>query len=386
MKLAYVTTYDSTTLTGSHEWSGSGYYIAQSLKFQGIDIDHLGPLTDPALFKAIRKLKRHYYELVYQKHYEKNSDPQRLKNYAHQITRKLAQQKAQIVFSATVEPIAYLECDLPIAFWADATFANLIDFYPQYSNLHPNVVYNWHKMEKLALEKCQLAIYSSDWAAQSAINFYQADPNKVKVVPFGANINNELDFTQIKDAIASRPTDICKLLFIGVEWIRKGGDIAYSIAKQLNHQGLKTELTIVGCQPEIDEPMPKFIKSLGFISKSTNEGKEKIQQLILDSHFLILPTRADCTPIVFCEANYLGVPCLSTNIGGVPTIVHNDLNGKLFNQDTQINDCCDYITNIFANYSNYLNLALSAFHEYSSRLNWSVAGATVKKLLAELEK
>lgn len=384
MKLAYVTTYDSTKLTGSDEWSGSGYYIAQSLKYQGIDVDHVGPLTDPTLFKAIRKLKRHYYQLVYKKHYEKNPDPQTLKNYAHQIGRKLTEQKAQIVFSATVEPISYLECDLPIAFWADATFANLADFYPQYSNLHPNVIYHWHQMEKLALEKCQLAIYSSDWAAQSAIDFYQADPDKVKVVPFGANINNKLDFTQIKDAIASRPTDICKLLFIGVEWIRKGGDIAYAVAKQLNQLGLNTELTIVGCQPQIDEPMPEFIKSLGFISKSTNEGKQKIQKLILDSHFLIMPTIADCTPIAFCEANSLGVPCLSTNVGGIPTIIQDDNNGKLFELNSDTSEYCDYIQYLFADYSRYQQLAFNSFSTYESRLNWQVAGHRVKSLLTKL--
>jgi hypothetical protein len=30
MKLAYVTTYDARSLKGSNEWSGTGYYIAQS--------------------------------------------------------------------------------------------------------------------------------------------------------------------------------------------------------------------------------------------------------------------------------------------------------------------------------------------------------------------
>ena len=384
MKLAYVTTYDSTRLTGSDEWSGTGYYIAQSLESQEIDLDYVGPLEDPTVVKAVRKLKRHYYELLHRKKYQKNSDPQTLKNYARQVEQKLSSQKDKIVFSATIDPIAYLDCDLPIVFWADATFAGIADFYPQYSNLHPEVVRDWHQMERLALEKSQLAIYSSDWAAKTAIDFYQADPSKVKVVPFGANIENELDFSQIKEAIAARPLNVCKLLFIGVEWHRKGGDIAYRVTEQLNQSGLKTELTVVGCQPELEEPLPNFVKPLGFINKSTSEGKARLNQLILESHFLILPSQADCTPMVFPEANSLGVPCLSTNVGGIPSIIHDGENGKLFALGCDIDEYCGYIKDLFANYSQYKELAYASFRAYESRLNWRVAGQKVKSLLADI--
>ena len=384
MKLAYVTTYDSTKLTGTDEWSGTGYYIAEALKSQSIELDYSGALKTPALLRAMRKIKRHYYQLRYQQRYEKNPDPLTLKSFAHQIKRKLDLEKSDVVFSATVEPIAYLECDRPIAFWTDATFAGLADFYSQYSNLHPNVIHDWHRMERMALEKCQLAIYSSDWAAKSAIEFYHANPNKIKVVPFGANINNEFGFDEIKDAIQARPKDVCKLLFIGVEWHRKGGNVAYEVAKQLNESGLKTELTIVGCQPLVNEALPEFVKSLGFISKSTLEGKERLNQLIIESHFLILPSQAECYGVVFAEANSLGVPCLSTKIGGIPSVIKDDENGRLFSSDRYVSDYCNYIENIFTDYARYQELAYSSFDAYKSRLNWHVAGEQVKNLLMEI--
>lgn len=384
MKLAYVTTYDSRRLTGSDEWSGTGYYIAQSLESQAIDLNYVCPLEDPTVCRAIRKLKRYYYELLHHKKYQKNSDPQLLKNYARQVEQRLATQKDRIIFSATIDPIAYIESDRPIAFWADATFAGIADFYPQYSNLHPEVARDWHQMERLALQKSQLAIYSSDWAAQTAIDFYQADPNKIEVIPFGANIQSELNFERIKDAIEARPSNVCKLLFIGVEWVRKGGNIAYAVAKQLNQSGLNTELTVVGCQPLIDEPVPEFVRPMGFISKSTPEGKERLNQLILESHFLILPSLADCTPMVFPEANSLGVPCLSTKVGGIPSIIHDDQNGKLFAPHGDVAEYCSYIENLFFSYSRYQELAYSSFEVYETRLNWRVAGQKVKSLLANL--
>ncbi|HEY9768039.1 MAG TPA: glycosyltransferase family 4 protein [Coleofasciculaceae cyanobacterium] len=384
MKIAYITVYDSTRLTGLDEWSGTGYHIAEALRSQSIDLNYAGPLKDSICLKGLRKIKRHYYQTCHQKRYEKNPDPQTLKYYAKQVEQKLSPQKNEIVFSATVDPIAYLECDRPMAFWADATFAGIADFYPQYSNLHSDVVHDWHQMEKLALEKCQLAIYSSDWAARSAIEFYQANPDKVKVVPFGANIKSELDFSQIKDAIEVRPSNVCKLLFMGMEWLRKGGDVAYAVAKQLNQSGLKTELIVVGCQPLINEPIPEFVKPLGFISKSTLEGKKRLNQLIIESHFLILPSLADCTPMVFPEANSLGVPCLSTKVGGIPSMIHDDENGKLFACDSDIVEYCDYITNLFSDYSKYKQLAYASYSVYKSHLNWQVSGQKVKSLLTQI--
>ncbi|MCW9682197.1 glycosyltransferase family 4 protein [Dolichospermum planctonicum UHCC 0167] len=381
MKIAYVTNFDARTL--SNKWSGTGYYIAQSLQKQSIPLDYIGPLEDRLALQVLSKLKSRYYKYL-AKNYIKYINSLILKDYGKQIYKKLESIEADIVFSAGSDSIAYLECNQPIVFWADATFANIIDFYPGYSNLCKESLQNAHLIQSISLQKSQLAIYSSDWAAQTAINYYNADPKKVKVVPFGANIESDHNIDEIKAAIESRPTNKCKLLFLGVDWFRKGGDVALEVAEKLNNSGLKTELTIVGCQPSVDEALPDFVKVLGFIPKSTSEGKKKIYQLIADSHFLILPSIADCTPIVFSEANSLGVPCISRRVGGITTIIKDDLNGKLVDRDSDPMEYCEYIYDIFTNYNQYKQLALSAFNEYESRLNWRVAGQEVRDLLMTL--
>jgi glycosyltransferase involved in cell wall biosynthesis len=383
MKLAYVTTYDAKFLgaKGFKEWSGTGYYIAQSLKDRVTpDLEYIGPLERKIAMRSILKIKRHYHEFFH-KTYIKDTEPLLLKNYADRVAKKLSSIKANLVFSATINPIAYLECEQPIVFWADATFANLIDYYPQYSNLCSESIAHGHLMERKALQKAKLAIYASEWAAQTAIEYYQADPAKVKVVPFGANIETSKSIDEIKDSIDARPSNQCKLLFLAVDWFRKGGDVALKVVQELNKRGLNAELTVVGCQPAIEDSLPPFVKPLGFISKSTKEGKQKIDRLIAESHFLILPSLADCSPIVLCEANSLGTPCLSSKVGGIPTIIRDDINGHTFETNFNVGEYCDYIIQLFSNYNHYKQLALSSFNEYQSRLNWSVAGQSVRDLL-----
>jgi glycosyltransferase involved in cell wall biosynthesis len=384
MNLTYVTTFDAQDPNNPHNWAGTGYYIPESLKKNSIALQYIGSLQENPRLRAVGKLKRHYYDFSQRKSYLNALSPLVLKDYARQVSRSLDRIETDIVFAATITPIAYLNCDRPIVFWADATFKDLLDFYPQFTGLCDETIGHGHSMEKSALARCKLAIYSSEWAAQTAIDYYHADPSKVKVVPFGANMETNTTLAEIKESIAAKPCNKCKLLFLGIDWVRKGGDVALAVAQKLNDLGLETELTLVGSQPMTAEPLPKFVKMLGFINKSS-AGKQQLSQIIAESHLLILPSLADCTPIVFCEANALGVPCISRKIGGIPTIIKDNINGKLFDRDSDPIEYCNYILHLFSDYNNYLDLALSAFQEYESRLNWRVAGKNVKELLMNLQ-
>jgi len=383
MNIAYVTTYDARDIKN---WSGIGYYMAHSLENQSMIVEYIGSLTEKYSLplKAKQYLSNYLSNKLLTKRYLRDRDPLILKNYAQQVASKLSKLNSDLVFSPGSIPIAYLECSLPIVFWTDCTFRGLVDFYPEFTNLSKETLRHGDEMEKAALERCKLAIYSSEWAAQTAIKNYQIESSKVKVVPFGANIECNRNIDDIKTLVKSRSSNRCRLLFLGVDWQRKGGDIAFEVAKELNKIGLETELTVVGCRPITNEPFFNFINYLGFISKSTSEGLSKINKLLAESHFLILPSTADCSPIVFCEANSFGVPCLTTDVGGIPTVIKDNLNGKTFAKEASIADYCAYISNLFSDYSQYEKLALSSFNEYESRLNWTVAGRTVKNLLLQL--
>lgn len=372
MKIAYVTTYDPKNV---RSWSGTVYYMGKVLEENFKEVSYIGNLEEHS--PTILKGKRAIYKHILGKKYLSDRDTILIKSYAKKINNELHNNDVDVIFSPGTIPIAKLETDKPIVFWTDATFAGMVDFYPEFSNLCRESIRDGNRMEKSALQRCTLAIYSSDWAAQTAIQNYGVEEDKVKVIPFGANIARNLTDDDVKNIIENRPSDICKLLFVGIDWERKGGDIAIKVTKELNRSGLKTELTIIGCQPILNEPLTSFVKPLGFVS-----DEEKVT-LFAESHFLILPSRAEAYGIVFCEANALGVPCIATNVGGIPTIIKDNLNGKTFPKDADIKEYFTYISEIFLDYSKYKRLALSSLAEYHSRLNWSVAGETLKRYILE---
>jgi glycosyltransferase involved in cell wall biosynthesis len=378
MKLAYVTIFDPLDIKG---WSGISYYLAKSLENQSISLEYIGPLKEKST--RLINLKTRLYRRLFKKDHMPWTEPTILKDFAQQVSAKLASSDADIIFSLGPAQIAYLESSKPIVYIWDCTFSGSMT-YPIFSNLTPESIKLGNRFEQLALDKCKLVIFSNEWAYRTAINNYKVDENKIRVVPFGANLVCNRDDNDVINIINSRSSEKCKLLFLGVDWLRKGGNAAYKIAKELNRLGLETELTVVGCQPIINETPPEFLKTLGFINKFKSDGASKIEGLLAESHFSILPSIAEACAVVLSEASSFGTPSLATNVGGMSTAVKDGVNGKLFPKDADIKEWCEYILYLFQNYSKYKSLALSSFNEYQSRLNWSVASRTIKELLQEL--
>ncbi len=377
MKVAYVTTYAASSIAN---WSGSGYSIEKALLHQSINIERIGPLKeycDPVI-----KAKQFYYRYLARKNFQRNRDPRILLSYAVQVARKLSGLSVDLVFSPGTIPICYLKRHQPVVFWTDATFAGMINFYPGWTNLCQESLMNGNEMEQAALSNCRLAIYSSDWAAKTARDNYDVDASKIKVVPFGANIDCHRDLDDIRRLISKRSTDMCRLLFIGVDWERKGGDLAVELATNLNHRGVKAELNIIGCIPP--GAPPEFVKVQGFISKTTSEGRSALDRLIARSHFLVLPSRAECFGVVIAEANSFGVPAVTSNVGGIPTAVQDGINGATFPIETFTSQGCDFVLNSFDDAAAYKRLAESSFGQYEDKLNWQVAGKKVKQLLEDV--
>ena len=378
MKIAYVTTYDSSDV---HEWSGLGNYILRALQNAGLETERIDNLKEGYIGARLSRLKRTYHSRLQSRRYLADREPMILKNYAAQVKRSLASVHHDIVFSPGTIPIAYLQTEKPVVFWTDATFAGMIDFYPEFTDLCAETIKNGNKMEQLALSGCRLAIYTSEWAANTAIRNYHVDPSKVKVVPFGANIHCDRGLIEIEKIVENKNFDSCKLLFMGVEWDRKGGDKTLAVAEMLNQRGLKTELHVVGCNPPMR--MPHFVKTHGFISKSNEEGRKRLDQLFSSAHFLIIPSMAECYGLVFAEASSFGLPSLATDVGGISTAIRNGRNGFTFDLDESPLKYCDYIERVMSSADNYREIALSSFREYCERLNWQTAGTKVNTLLQE---
>jgi glycosyltransferase involved in cell wall biosynthesis len=129
--------------------------------------------------------------------------------------------------------------------------------------------------------------------------------------------------------------------------------------------------------------LPLFVRRVGFVDKSTAEGRARFDELFGGSHFLMLPARAEAFGVVLCEAGSYGVPAIASRAGGIPTIIRDNINGRLFDiEDAE--SMSNAIRSLMQDRAQYESLARSSFSEYQQRLNWDVAGRTVKHLLQQV--
>lgn len=375
MKVAYVSTYDARDI---RSWSGIGYYMADALRGASLELECIGPLGRLAAvpFRAFASVGR----VALHKEYLYDRQPSYLRAVARQAARRIRSSGVDAVFSPGTVPIAHLDVGEPLAFWTDATFAGMVDFYPRMSRLLSRSVHQGNAMEARALERSHVAIYSSEWAASSAVEDYGADPARVHVVPFGANLRAP-GAAEVRVLVENRPSDRCDLLFVAAEWHRKGGEEALRIVEGLNQRGLDATLTIIGDGPPGRRVLPRYVRALGFLDKATPSGRAALAEWLGRSHFLVLPTFADATPIVICEAGAFGVPVLSTRVGGIPSVVVEAKNGFLFPPPpVDVAQWCDAVLDVLSS-DDYSKLALASRAEYERRLNWSVAGRAAADLL-----
>jgi len=377
MKIAYVTTYDPRDVLN---WSGTGHFIFNCLQEQGFQVEPIGPLPPYRAFRRHWLRAKHFWfnRICRQKfgQYSPERDHGAAKFIAQSAMAKLAGRQFDLIFSPGTIPLAYADAPAPIVTWTDATFHGIINSYPEYRSMTRGYYREGESLERIALERAGLCLYSSEWAADSAIKDYGIPASKVKVIPFGANVSDHFSDDDIRTAISRRESGKIRLLFVGVEFVRKGGPKVLSVLENLLRLGIPAELEIMGCAPEIPDALRSHTRVSGFVSKRDEQGRRKIADAFLSAHWLILLPSAEAYGLVFAEANRYGVPCVATQCGGIPTIIRNDVNGKLFPESAPVEDIALYLASMSRDHERYTQMAEAAYQEYRTRLNWRTSGET----------
>ncbi len=380
MKIAFVSIADSSRLTSASQHS---YFMAKALRDQGLNLELITPLQthESTLGWMERKLRR----LFGGRRILRDREPSTVRHFARQVEQRLDRVSFDILFSHGTIPIGLLEIEKPIAFWADATFAGMLDFFPSFSRISRRSIHYGNLFEQMAITKSALAVYSSDWARNSCLANYKADPAKVFFVPYGANLEKEPTAAEVEAGIRRRAMRPCKLLYIGQDWRRKGGALAVRLAEELNRRGLPAELTLIGSFPDHRTRLPVYVRPLGTISKSDHGEIGLLTERMRETHFLVLPTHADSSPRVLNEANAFGIPCLTTCVGGIASIVQDEVNGHLFPPDATFPErAAEYIAAVMASPSGYQDFARRAYSAYITKNNWNASAKRVKELLEQL--
>lgn len=360
-------------------WSGTPFHMSKSLANQGYEVVHIGPLRASILplYKAYARLCRlfrgpgispfHAGAVVTQ--------------YAADAARKIRAVSPDIVFAPAGSTFAWgIPDGIRLIYASDATFRLVENYHPNYRDLSRSAREFAERLERKTMARADLILYPSEWAAESAVRDYGVDRTRVHVIPWGANLEEAPGRAVVLECRKPGP---CRLLFIGANWEEKGANIAVATLSELRNRGVEAELVICGCTP------PKAIIQDGltiipYLDKNDREQRNRLVQLYRDADFFLLPTRADCYGIVFCEAAAHGVPSIAPATGGVPGAIREGETGILLPPNATSADYAKVISEIFANPGRLARLRQSSRDAFEARLNWLAWGRRVSDLIRTL--
>lgn len=362
---------DSNPFVDKTAWSGLNYKIRESIENAGCKVVWLNCRPNGKLAKFCRL----WNERLHGKStmFEHTRFFFRLR--ARAIDKTKIEQCDIIFFPRGAQVMKYLQCDKPFIYYSDATFQLLCGYYWEPLTKWQYRVGN--SLESYAILNSRINIRASHWAADSVVRDYGYDADHTYVLGFGANLE-DVDMTPVEPYSGQGRLNI---LFSGVDWERKGAEIAIHTVELLNKRGVDARLFLVGVRslPKSYQDHP-YVENVGYLNKSIPEQYDIYVQTVRKCHLFLLPTHAECAGIVFGECSAYGIPIYTYDTGGIGDYVFNGENGFRLPMTAVSEDFANIIMDTLS-LEEQRKLHENCLKMYKNSLNWGIWSSKFRAII-----
>jgi glycosyltransferase involved in cell wall biosynthesis len=171
----------------------------------------------------------------------------------------------------------------------------------------------WIALERALYREARTVFTRSGHVSASLVDRYGCDPARILCVGAGAN-------ARIPALPPDRSADGQEILFVGVDWERKGGPDLLAAFERVRSAHPRATLTIVGCSPPVYAPGCRVVGRCPV---------EEVHRHYERADVFCLPTRREPFGVAFVEALHHALPIVATRIGAVPDLIEHGDNGFL---------------------------------------------------------
>lgn len=382
MKILFISTAD--TSDDRREWSGTMHQSFVCLQQAGFDVTYLSAMRDyqqtfgdkllctywlkwmTCFHRNTRMIESFYGERLYK-----------------QTLRSFDYSPYDVIFIPTNISIVYAlprQTRAKVVHLVDATIDSLFGYYTEFSGLIWQNRMEGHLIGKAAFRRSDLIIASSDWCKLNAMHDYNIPEERITVIEFGANIEATDVPAEAKQLDGKKHLNI---FLSGVNWERKGGDVAVECCEELLRQGISCTLHITGMILPEKHQNKSFIHSYGFLNKNIPEQYQRIISIMKEMDIFVFPSRAECSSIALCEACGFGLPIFCYDTGGTGNYVINGKNGYMLPLCSYGKEFARQIEHSYK--ANELNkLSEGSIEMYKGILNWGRWTERVKESINSL--
>lgn len=176
----------------------------------------------------------------------------------------------------------------------------------------------WIDLEQEIYRHARHVFVMSDHVRRSLIDDYAFDPARATCVYAGSNVDSA------PVAIANDDYTNQTILFVGIDWERKGGPTLLAAFDRVAERLPRARLVIIGSSPYSTHPRVEVVGRV---------PREEVKRRMTEASVFCLPTRAEPFGIAVVEAFHHRLPVVASNIGAMPDLVRDGESGQLVPPD-----------------------------------------------------
>ena len=173
----------------------------------------------------------------------------------------------------------------------------------------------WIEKERSIYRHAQVIFTPSGFVAKSLIEQYGIPESRIQCVGIGSNIPIPPLESLPEERYASK-----EILFVGIEWERKGGPQLVAAFKEVAKDHPDAKLKIIGCSPNVNLPNCTILGQLPL---------KEVARHFATAAVFCMPTRYEPFGVVFLEAFAYRLPVIGSPVGALPEFIENGVNGYL---------------------------------------------------------
>jgi glycosyltransferase involved in cell wall biosynthesis len=176
------------------------------------------------------------------------------------------------------------------------------------------------RVERAVLSSATRVFTLSEWARAAVVQHYGFDPGRVISVGGGLSRSRPP---------APKPVESCaarRLLFVGVDWQRKGGPLLLEALRLAREKEPGISLDVAGASPDTRQ---SGVRVHGFLAW------QDLSRLYGAASLFVMPSYHEAWGSVFVEAAASGLPSIGLNRAATPEIILDGVTGRLVEPDAR---------------------------------------------------
>lgn len=366
MKINYITNFDLNSTSGG--WNGINYKLSNELRLK-LKLNYIGPI-DPQISRIERFISRVQKFLKIDRNYFFFSE-RRLKNININYINNRQDTDLDFFFGAT----PWVECDVRVKYvvYLDIIFPHYVKLFLQDEKFSTVSINKICKKEMTFLQNASHIFWGSNWAKNEAELYYECKFKNSTVISTGGHIPRPDTFNTHFSKL--------NLLFISLNFNKKGGNIAYAALTQLKMKYKHIKLVVIGEKPPLEILNDKNVEYVGMLDKNNPDDIKTFQIHFNQSFFLVHPTVMDTMGAVIAESGYFGLPTIAPDNFGIPDLIKHKETGLLLRTPIDVNEIVNWLLYYLENENEYKLIRENAFRYYNLNHSWvEIATKIINKI------